>query len=149
MVGIRIKELRLDNDKKIKEIAKVLNVKLTTYSSWENMQNEMPLIKLNELANYYKTSFDYILGLSNFHEVIKEKQEIDLKKLSSRLSEIRKERKLTQSFLGKKIGLPQTTYSQYERGLTIPTSLKLLVIAEYYNISIDYLVGRINAKKRH
>lgn len=52
MIGIKIKELRLDNDKKIKEIAKVLNAKLTTYSSWENMQNEMPLIKLNELANY-------------------------------------------------------------------------------------------------
>lgn len=37
-------------------------VKRNTYSKWENMINDMKLEKSNELANYYETSLDYLLG---------------------------------------------------------------------------------------
>ena len=147
MIGVKIKELRIDNELKLKDIANVLGVKISTYSSWERGENEMPLMKLNELANYYHTTFDYILGLSLEHEFIKEKKEIDLNILKTRLYEIRKQKNLSQNLLCQKIGFSQTTYSQYERGITIPTSFKLLAIAQYYNVSIDYLVGRKKTKK--
>ena len=143
-MSIRYKELRLDADKRQDYIARELKVKPNTYSKWENCINDMSLEKCNELANLYRTTFDYILGLSNKHDIILEPLNIDWDCLKVRLLKLRKNQKLTQEVLSNKLGFPQTTYSQYERGYRKPTTLKLLVIAQFYNVSMDYLVGRKN-----
>ena len=67
---------------------------------------------------------------------------IDYNVLTKRLKKLREDSNLTQEYLSDKLGFPQTTYSQYEVGTTIPTTLKLLVVATYYGVSSDYLVGR-------
>ena len=69
---IRYKELRLDKDLTQREISAILNVKRATYSKWEDCINDMPLEKCNEIANYYHTTLDYILGLSNNHTYVEE-----------------------------------------------------------------------------
>ena len=143
---IRYKELRLDKDLTQREISSILNVKRATYSKWEDCVNDMPLEKCNELANYYHTSLDYILGLSNKHTYIKENLNINWNLFNKRLHTIRKEKKLSQQQLSDKLGFPQTTYSQFERGITKPTVLKILTMAQYYNISMDYLTGRHDKK---
>ena len=57
------------------------------------------------------------------------------------IRELREDRDLTQHVLAKILNVSQTTYSRYESGvLDIPT-VSLIKLAEYYNISIDYLVG--------
>ena len=50
--------------------AEILNVKTNTYSKWENCINDMSIEKCNDLANYYHTTMDYMLGLSNIKIVI-------------------------------------------------------------------------------
>ncbi len=138
----RYEELRLDFGKKQGEIADILGVKRNTYSKWENMINDMKLEKSNELANYYETSLDYLLGLSNVKDGNFKSLTIDYNVLTKRLKKLREDSNLTQEYLSDKLGFPQTTYSQYEVGTTIPTTLKLLVVATYYGVSSDYLVGR-------
>ena len=59
---------------------------------------------------------------------------------------LRKEKSLTQQTLSDKVGFPQTTYSQYEKGTRKPTTLKILTFANYFHVSFDYLVGRTNEK---
>ena len=61
----RIKNLREDNDITQKEIASYLHIKQNTYSQYENGQRQLPIEFLVLLAKYYKTSTDYILGLTN------------------------------------------------------------------------------------
>lgn len=143
----RYEELRLDFEKNQTEIADVLGVKRNTYSKWENMINDMRLEKSNELANYYEVSLDYLLGLSNFKGTSFKSLEINYDLLTRRLKQLRKDNGITQELLSEKLGFPQTTYSQYERGINIPSTLKLLVIAIYYNVSFDYLVGRTDDKE--
>lgn len=142
----RYEELRLDSEKSQSEIAEVLNVKRNTYSKWENCINDMSLEKSNELANYYETSLDYLLGLSHKRDLKPEKREIKYNILAERLYSLRKERKITQEELSGKLGFHQRTYAHYENGDRIPTTLKLLVIAQFYNISSDYLVGKTDKK---
>lgn len=60
----RIKDLREDNDVTQKEIASYLHIKQNTYSQYENGQRQIPIECLIALARYYKTSTDYILGLT-------------------------------------------------------------------------------------
>ena len=61
----RIKELREDNDITQKELAAYLHIKQNTYSQYENGQRQLPIEFLIMLAKYYKTSSDYILGLTD------------------------------------------------------------------------------------
>ena len=106
----------------------------------------MPLEKCNELANYYKTTLDYVLGLSNKREYIETPLFIDWKLVSERLAELRHLKNLTETELSSKIGFAQTTYSFYEIGKRRPTTMKLLSIAQFHNVSIDYIVGRSDNK---
>ncbi len=62
---MRLKDLREDNDVTQKELAEYLHVKQNTYSQYENGQRQLPLDFLISLARYYKTSTDYILGLTD------------------------------------------------------------------------------------
>ena len=62
---MRLKDLREDADFTKKQIADYLNVKQNTYSQYENGQRQIPIEALIALAKFYKTSTDYILGLTN------------------------------------------------------------------------------------
>lgn len=61
----RIKELREDNDLKQRQLAKILNISQSTYSSYEVGNREIPIYLLIALAKFYNTSVDYLLGITN------------------------------------------------------------------------------------
>ena len=62
---LRLKDLREDNELLQKDIAKVLNITQTNYSKYELGKINIPNDALKQLALFYKTSVDYILGLTN------------------------------------------------------------------------------------
>ncbi len=65
----------------------------------------------------------------------------------NRLKDMREDRDLNQTEIAKLINVHQTTYSDYERGnLNVPVSV-LIKLADYYNTSIDYIVGRTDEIK--
>lgn len=61
-----------------------------------------------------------------------------------RLRELRKMKGLTQRELAEILGINEVSYQRYEYGLSYPTFKKLIIIADYFMVSIDYLVGRSN-----
>ena len=60
----------------------------------------------------------------------------------SQLKKIRKIRKIRQVDLAKAVGVAQTTIANYEQGNRFPDEATLVKIADYFRISIDYLLGR-------
>ena len=67
--------------------------------------------------------------------------------ISLRLKEIRKSAKLTQSDIASVLGITREAYGMYEAGKR-QISLKILDdLAEYYKVSMDYLVGRADNEK--
>ncbi len=63
-----------------------------------------------------------------------------------RLKTLRKELGMSQSDIGEFLGIMQTVYSRYERGAnTIPIDF-LLKLADLYNVSTDYILGRTNCR---
>lgn len=60
----RLKNLREDNDLKQKEIAEILGTTQSYYAQYENGKRPLPVIHLITLAQYYRVSADYILGLT-------------------------------------------------------------------------------------
>lgn len=137
-------EIREDFNLKQKDIASVLGITQQSYSLWENGNKIIPLKHLNSLCNYYNVSMDYLLGLSNirYYDVINTK--IDKKIIGNRLKLFRKEKNITQEELANILNTTHSTISAYENGKTTILTAFAYEICKKYNISMDYLCGRIN-----
>ena len=61
---------------------------------------------------------------------------------AERVKMLRKQQNIKQSELGEMVGLTYTAISDIERGRRTTTIEKLVAIADYFEVSIDYLVGR-------
>lgn len=62
----------------------------------------------------------------------------------SRLKKLRKERGYTQVSVQLQTGIEQALLSKYETGERIPPTDTLLLLAEFYDVSIDYILCRTN-----
>lgn len=60
----------------------------------------------------------------------------------NRIRDLREDRDLRQSDLAKAVGIDQRTISNYETGKSNPDSDALIRLADFFGVSIDYLVGR-------
>ena len=61
-----------------------------------------------------------------------------------KLKEIRKSKGISQLKLAMDLNMSQNTISRYETGEREPGINELIKIADYFNVSIDYLLGRTN-----
>ena len=64
-----------------------------------------------------------------------------------RLKELRKEKGISQEQLARNLGINQTAVSQWETGRTLPSADLIYKMAEYFNVSTDYLLGRTPYKR--
>ena len=65
-----------------------------------------------------------------------------------RLKELREEKKLTQEELAKIVGLTLRAYQLYEYGAGYPTFKRLIIISDFFDVPLDYLVGRSDLRER-
>lgn len=63
-------------------------------------------------------------------------------KLDNNLRKLRKERKLTQIALQMHTGIEQALLSKYETGERVPPTETLIILADFYDVSIDYILKR-------
>lgn len=64
-MGNRLRDLREDADLNQTQLASYLGMSQTGYSKYETGENDIPTQVLVKLAQYYKTSVDYLLGLTD------------------------------------------------------------------------------------
>lgn len=70
----RLKDLREDNDKLQKDIAKLLGISQQYYSEYEKGNRTITIEHLITLAKYYNTSIDYLVDLTDIKEPYKRKK---------------------------------------------------------------------------
>lgn len=64
-----------------------------------------------------------------------------------RLKELREKRKISQTRLAIELNMSQNSISRYESGVREADYKTLLAIADYFNVSLDYLFGRTDNPK--
>ncbi len=70
-----------------------------------------------------------------------------MKKTYTRIRDLREDRDMTQTEMGKILSCSQRVYSNYERGeLDIPTDI-LIKLADFHEVSVDYILGRTDNPK--
>jgi transcriptional regulator with XRE-family HTH domain len=64
-----------------------------------------------------------------------------------RIRGLREDADLTQEKVGEAINVPQRTYAYYESGQRMVPPPVLCALADFYGVSVDYILGRTNNKK--
>ncbi len=142
MYDNKLRYIRENLEMTQKEMGYVFGVNESTYRGWESGKDIIPLRHLIRHSNLYGYSIDYILNLSNTNEEYNQIKSIDKEYIGNQLKELRKKLKLTQSKIAKECMISQTTYSNYEKGYYLISTISLYTISKKHNISIDELLGR-------
>ncbi|MBQ7307141.1 MAG: helix-turn-helix domain-containing protein [Clostridia bacterium] len=132
-IGIKIKELRLDKKLTQEQLSKIVNKADSTVRMWELGKSEPDSETIKILANYFKVTTDYLLGreITNNNSII-----------NFRLKELRKMKNLTQAKLAELLNISRSTIAMYETGASEPDLNTLNKIANYFNVTLDYLLDR-------
>lgn len=142
-----LKQLRETNNITQEELANILNITRRLYSQYEIADKIIPLNQLNKLSNYFNVSIDFLLGINKNKIYSNIKEKINNELFGSRLKDFRKEHKLTQEKLAKELNTSHSVISSYEKGKTLILTSFLYTICKKYNISADYLLGKIDEPK--
>ena len=70
-----------------------------------------------------------------------------MEKYQTRLRDLREDRDLTQAQVAEIIGTSQQHYGKYESGKIVIPFDRVIMLADFYNVSLDYIAGRTNIKK--
>ena len=140
----RLKYLRERAGLTQKEVGALINIDSGTYCHYEKEELLIPIKHLNTLCNYFSVSLDYIFKFSNNKTYKNIKQDINKDISKERLKKFRKDNNLTQEKLAKILNISRTTITEYERGTNFIATPFLYTISSKFNISADYLLGKID-----
>lgn len=123
------------------ELGYVFGVHKTTISGWETGKDIIPLKKLIKFCDMYNYSVDFAMGLTR-DNIEYQKTKIDKVIVGQNLKKIRKSLNLSQEQIAEECAIYQTTYSNYETGLYLISTIALYTICKKHKISADLILGR-------
>ena len=109
----------------------------STYNGWETGRDVIPLKHLYKFSLIYGYSMDYLLKLNSKNVKYDKLDSIDRKMVGDKLKRIRKDLNLTQQQIADECMISQTTYSNYELGNNLISTMSLYTICKNHNISMD------------
>ena len=127
-------------------VARLLNISDSLYSRYEKEKQTIPLKYLIILCNYFDASIDYLFGFTNI-KTYENYNEVTKTEVGKRLKNWRKEQGLTQEELAKILNTVHQVIANYENGKNLIATPFLYTICKKYNISADYLLGRVDTPK--
>ena len=145
--GKILKELREEANLLQNDVASQINIQGKVYSLYETEYTIIPSKHLITLADFFHISLDYLFGFTKLKQYSNTKIADDKKIIGQRLKEFRKENKLTQTKLASILHTTQSVIADYEKGRYLIATPFLYQICKKYNISADYLLGKIDEPK--
>ena len=146
MFDYRLKFIRERNGISQKQLATQLQINKSTYSNYENEHFVIPLKYLINFCDYFNVSIDYVFGFQK-DIYTHSKKGIDFNKSGERIKNFREELKLSQEVFARRIISKRSNISGYEIGKHLISTKNLYQICKKYNISADYLLGKIDSPK--
>ncbi|MCX4254139.1 MAG: helix-turn-helix transcriptional regulator [Bacilli bacterium] len=143
IIANKLHYLRIEQKLKQEDLCLKLNIKRATYANWESARVEIPLEKLDLIANFYNIGIDYLF---NFYT---EKSDIEYKpmnfnKLSENLKNFKEKNHLKLESLAIDAGTTVSTIWAYLNDKNKILTTYLYNICQKNNLSADYLLGKVD-----
>lgn len=140
----RIKDIARQKGIKISDMLTVCNLSKNALSSMNSRGSWIQANSLAKIADYLGVSVDYLLGRTE--NPIEQISPINTDKISSsniinKILEIMETKHLNQRELCVKLGIKDSTFSTWKSRGTDPPAKYILLICEFLDVSVDYLLG--------
>lgn len=130
----RLKVLRKEKGLTQADLAKVLNTNQSQYGKYENGKTNLSIENAKILAEYFGVSIPYLLGLDD-------DSCIDGSKNMTPFQTLVKNSKLSLKEISEATGIGYSTLGNYNQGSRSPNAKNAQILAEYFGVSIPYLLG--------
>lgn len=135
----RLSELIWENEKNAKTLGEELGCGNSTISHYLT-DRHLPTVEMAvKLADYFKCSVDFLIGIKDEGENVVCKP---CPPFCERLPALCKELKTSRYAIEKKTGISESCLRYWSQGKTTPSLLNIVKIAEKYNVSVDFVLGR-------
>lgn len=141
---MNLRYIRDSHDLKQKDLAKILGVAISTYCVWETEISPIPLPRLIDFCKIFDISLDYALGLTDIPKYPNMRPNINYELHQQRIKHMRKINRYTQKYIAKILNTDNGVISRYENGKTLILTSFLMEYAKIFNVSADYIMGRID-----
>ena len=135
----RLKELMEDLKVSGRGLAKILNIGYTTVACWVSGNTKPRYDKLIQLAELNHSSIDYMLGLTDNDKLTLSKNP---KSFHERFIILSKISGLSDYKIAQACGVAHSSVSRWRHEGTIPDTNALIKLAEFFDCSVEYLLGR-------
>lgn len=129
----RLKELRKEKGLTQAELAQVINTNQSQYGKYENGKTNLNLENAKILADYFGVSPAYLLGLETEFEPVESRE--------TQFQMLVKDRKLSLREISEDTGINYSTIGNYNQGTRIPNARNAAILADYFRVSVGYLLG--------
>lgn len=137
-ISERLTELLYEREINNKEFAKIMGVTPNTVGRWKNGGTNMRLTQFIAIANYFNCSLDFLAGRS---ETFIDYTPKDCPPFYERLKIIMKDKRVTKYRINKETKIKSSHFVDWKNG-SDPQIHSLVELADYLDISLDYLLGR-------
>ena len=140
-----IKDLCIDKNINIMELSNLVKIDNSLLYKYIN-ENTLPTVNnLVKIANFFDCTINYLVGLSDDPKQYKFFNTFDKSLFFPRYYDLLNKHNISHYSLSKKFKLAKSSFLAWKKG-AIPNLDTLYKIAEYFSVSIDYLVGRSDIK---
>lgn len=136
-----LKKLRTEKGISLDKLSTDLNINKSTLSRIENGLREPKESFIKDCSDYFGVSTDYLIGKINIDDSNKLTKCLN-STFPIRLKELRKKKELTQAELSKLLNCSLSKIAMLETSKREPVKEDLLRISEFFNVSVDYLLGK-------
>ena len=151
----RVKILRTQLNLTQQQLGEAIGLSKQAVNDIEQGRRQTTITKAIQMARLFNTTIEYLTGDSDDPVRPNELPLIEhlfghenTFRFSSRLKQLREEKKLTPQKIGKDTHFGTLRYKNLETSTTIPNIDTLIALADYFDVSLDYLVGRSDDPKR-
>lgn len=145
----RLKELREKSGLTQKQVAEHLDITQSAYAQWETGRINPKKETIQKFADLFNVSYDYLWNGISEPQTTNAIIETNSGTFPERLRQLRTEADLTQQQLADIVGTTQQNIAFWETGRQRPKQPSLIKLANYFNVSIDYLlVGKAQAEEK-
>lgn len=134
----RLQDLLVENDLSRLQLSKKIGISFETLNGYFNKDFYPELSVAIKIANYFGCSIHYLMGLTDDYNG----KEVNELSFIDTLKKLMKENNLSIEKFSKAMNMSEANFYRWQSGKTQPAMNSLIAIAQFFDVTIDYLIGK-------